>query len=611
MTPSYVFDQRRRIWLRPAATHGFKYSDGEVVEEHLLKALRGCNDIRCVSTELRRYVHDWPSEYHLSPTRHNLLRFLRIGPEHNILELGCGCGAMTRFLAESGANVTAVEGSVRRAQIAAERCRDLPNARIVCDNLMKFESDQHFDFVTLIGVLEYAPCYIPSEDPIVACLEQASLFLVPHGILILAIENQLGLKYFNGCAEDHLGLPYYGVHDLYRDNEPATFGRVELEKKHDMAGFSSRRFYYPFPDYKLPRVIFSEDAFSAPGFDAAALLGGLAARNASGEFHPNFHENLAWRPIVENELLPQLANSFLVLAARSEEAFLNLDADFLACVYTPERIPAFATETLFRYRGASIFVEKRRLHPDLRVPEATLPQGRLIHSTDSVQAYVAGRPYLLELQYSLGRSEDIDSVIAWAADWLDLLLTNSSVAEDGTATLPSEWLDAIPQNFIRSPAGSLHRIDDEWSLQGAVPRAWLIIRGLVNALAMSPTSTALGILSLQELIQRIAVSRGIVLDRTAFQDAVEQESALLSLVYGRATEEKWLGSCLQQPATSHLAALMHENSQRRIAGMESEISRIKSTVSWQITKPVRLLANLPRHFRTWLESLSSNDRHDR
>ncbi len=608
MTSAYIFDPRLRIWLHPTSTHSFEYSDGEAFEERLLTELRGCNDNRCVSTELRRYVHDWPSEYHLSPTRHNLLRFLRIGPEHNILELGCGCGAMTRFLAESGANVTAVEGSVRRAQIAAERCRDLPNARIVCDNLTNFESDQHFDFVTLIGVLEYAPCYIPSEDPIAACLKQASLFLAPHGILILAVENQVGLKYFNGCAEDHLDLPYYGVHGLYHGSEPVTFGRVELERKHDMAGLPCRRFYYPFPDYKLPRVILSDDAFSAPGFDAAALLGGLAARNTSGESHPNFHENLAWRPILENGLLPQLANSFLVLAARSDKAFRKLGMDWLACAYTSERLPAYATETRFCYRNASIFVEKRRMHSDFQLPEATLPKGQLSHYGESVQAYVVGHPYLLELQYRLARNEGVDSVIVWAADWLDVLLDNSSVSEDGTATLPGEWLDAVPHNFIRGPAGLLHRIDDEWALQGGISRTWVVIRGLFHALGMSPASNTLGVLSMRELLQRTAASRGIVLDQTAFQEAVEKESALHTLVYGGDNESyrQLLSRCLQQPVASYSATLMHEKFHYRLTGMENEIRRIKSTVSWQITKPLRLLANLPRHLLTWLPKKSSS-----
>jgi 16S rRNA A1518/A1519 N6-dimethyltransferase RsmA/KsgA/DIM1 with predicted DNA glycosylase/AP lyase activity len=83
---------------------------------------------------------------------------------------------MTRYLGETGATVIAVEGSLRRAEIAAERCRDLRNVSVYCDNLIQFEAEGHFDIVTLIGVLEYAPCFISSEDPVGACLAAARCF---------------------------------------------------------------------------------------------------------------------------------------------------------------------------------------------------------------------------------------------------------------------------------------------------------------------------------------------------------------------------------------------------------------------------------------------------
>ncbi len=212
-TRQYSFDPGSRIWATPCH-NDITYSDGDVVEQGLLKALRQCVDVGCTSDEIRAHIVDWPSEYHLSQVRHNLLRPFAFKPADRILELGCGCGAITRYLGECGATVVAVEGSHRRATIAAERCRDLPNVSVYCDNIIDFQSHEPFDYVMMIGVLEYSPLFGGTDDPVKHCLQRARSFLKEGGTLFVAIENKLGLKYFSGCHEDHVGTPYFGINDL-------------------------------------------------------------------------------------------------------------------------------------------------------------------------------------------------------------------------------------------------------------------------------------------------------------------------------------------------------------------------------------------------------------
>lgn len=50
----------------------------------------------------------------------------------DILEIGAGCGAITRYLGECGGNVLALEGS-QDAAIARARTRDLQNVTVVSD----------------------------------------------------------------------------------------------------------------------------------------------------------------------------------------------------------------------------------------------------------------------------------------------------------------------------------------------------------------------------------------------------------------------------------------------------------------------------------------------
>ncbi len=158
---NYLWDERFRLFRR-STLNEVAYSDG--AEGRLLSVISQATDCGTFSAELAEAIDDWPSEYHLSRARHCLVRPLGIRAGSKVLELGCGCGAVTRYLGEIGANVVAVEGNLARARVAAERNRDLPNVRVVVDDLLLFETEETFDWVVLIGVLEYAAVFCTSPE---------------------------------------------------------------------------------------------------------------------------------------------------------------------------------------------------------------------------------------------------------------------------------------------------------------------------------------------------------------------------------------------------------------------------------------------------------------
>ena len=107
----------------------------------------------------------------------------------------------------------------------------------VCDDLLQFVDHTHYDWVLLIGVLEYAPVFSDEPEPVQHYLRTAKQHLAAQGRLVVAIENRLGLKYFNGCTEDHVGTAYFGLHDMYGPKTPVTFGRRELTEQMQQTGF--------------------------------------------------------------------------------------------------------------------------------------------------------------------------------------------------------------------------------------------------------------------------------------------------------------------------------------------------------------------------------------
>src|ERR1022692_33542 len=94
---NYLWDERAHLFRR-STINGFEYPDGADAEARLLGVVSQAKDRGTFSPELAGAISDWPSEYHLSRARHCLVRPLGIRAGDKVLELGCGCGAVTRYL---------------------------------------------------------------------------------------------------------------------------------------------------------------------------------------------------------------------------------------------------------------------------------------------------------------------------------------------------------------------------------------------------------------------------------------------------------------------------------------------------------------------------------
>ncbi|MEJ1354017.1 MAG: class I SAM-dependent methyltransferase [Candidatus Sedimenticola sp. (ex Thyasira tokunagai)] len=589
MKSPYILDSSINVMMRLGMDF-FDYSDGDVVELWLLEIIEKASNISASSPELTSAIFDWPSEYHLSSARHNLLRPFGIGPEHNVLELGCGCGAMTRYLGETGATVIAVEGSKRRAQIAAARCRDLPNVTIYCDNLIDFMCEEKFDFVTLIGVLEYAPKFIKQENPVADCLRHARSFLKEDGALMLAIENQFGLKYLNGCPEDHVGTSYYGVNDLYGDSDPVTYGRHAISELLDATGLLRQEFFYPFPDYKLPGVILSGDILADARLNVADLLIHNTGRCYPETHHRAFAENLAWRVAIRNRMLPDLANSFLILARENKDG--HRKADWLAKMYNRGyRHPCYRLEsTITADTTGNLVVRKQKSFPTASVLENAWLRHAIADSN-----YTSGNLLVGRIHDAMAREAGLDELSASFAPWLKFLIANVSKDEEGEKILPGNFVDCIPANLLETAIGELYYIDAEWVSSEPIPLSWTVMRGIFNSFIGCLENHKVAGMTYRQLIIEIARRSGVVLDEADLALAARLEQRLIDQCFLVTNGRKLFANSLDESfqgqirLSAHIPKLRYE-----LTAHKFELSRIKSTVSWQITKPLRLLAFLWR-----------------
>ena len=131
--------------------------------------------------------------------------------------------------------------------------------------------------------------------------------LKENGKIVIAIENKLGLKYFAGCKEDHTGRYFEGIEGYPTAKGVCTFGRNELEEMIKECGYIKTTFYYPYPDYKLPKVIYSDDFLPKMG----ELNDNIC--NYDGKRMILFDDTKVFDSIIKENLFPYFSNSFLVI----------------------------------------------------------------------------------------------------------------------------------------------------------------------------------------------------------------------------------------------------------------------------------------------------------
>lgn len=313
------------------------YSDG-VVEDHILELVKTYSQEEYPQVIARE--QDWAVMYHLSHERENILSWYPFVPGAKVLEVGSGCGAVTGAVSALASSVTCIDLSRKRSMVNAVRHKESHNLKICLGNYQDVEKDLEcdFDYATLIGVFEYGKGYIGGDQPYHGFLTGVMRHVRPGGKLLIAIENQFGLKYWAGCREDHVGTYFEGLEGYQNTSGVRTFSRPELIRIIESCGYTDYKFYYPYPDYKFPRVIYSDEYLPRTGelnqnicnFDRDRLV--------------LMDEGKVYDQILKNELFSLYSNSFFVEITKPGEE-KNQSEHVIYTKYSSGRAPQFSIQT--------------------------------------------------------------------------------------------------------------------------------------------------------------------------------------------------------------------------------------------------------------------------
>jgi len=469
------------IWAKADAEERsfIDYTDGDSTEARVRARVEAADDRSVYSEQLDQAWGDWALEYHLGSRRSNIYRGLNLSSVKTVLEVGCGCGAITRFLGEQGFRVDAIEGTPNRAEIARLRTTDLDNVQIVCSNYHELVLPvERYDLVVFTGVLEYSGAYAPEgvspEAQLKTTLQHAQAALSDGGQILIAIENRTGFKYLAGANEDHLNVPNIG---LFSYPEPQskqitrgirTWSKREWSVMLDEFGFAAYEFCYPFPDYKVPDAILSEHFLNTAVYPDQ-VLGGIQSRDYVSLWEPKLPEPLFWRTAAQTGSLDEYANSFLIVVGNAgDKISQTIDFDFVRFA-SLSRKPAYRLQIEKKQDEAEV----RRFPLSVAEPGEELSNPVVTQVCIDRELFVDGQ--VLEQIWRQALSV-VPSYLELAAHlraysgWLDTLLAQGA----------DQFVDAVPGNIVVDHDEVWHLIDQEWHSLNHISKEKILFRALFH-----------------------------------------------------------------------------------------------------------------------------------
>lgn len=460
------------------------YSDGDIEDVLLDAAQNNYIDKLLLSS------NNWAVLYHCSDIRENLLEWYPFKKNASLLEIGSGCGALTGLFARKVKNVTCIELSERRTLINAYRNQKYDNIEIMLGNFQDIEIREKYDYITLIGVWEYAGHYIDGEEPYRNMLKILKKYLKDDGKLLIAIENKTGLKYWNGAPEDHTNKLYSGLNDYLGERTVCTFSKPEIENMLKEVGFIAYKFYYPNPDYKLPDTIYSDDRLPEVG----------EIRNYRKDYSAprmyNFNDAVVADQICHDGMYPYFANSFLIECGKN-------CSDVVYAKYSRLRKEQYRIATIMSKEGDVFKVHKKALNTKAKehikntaentigdLPCLNSVDGRM-HGEELITDFIQGQSmdsYLY--QYRKDVAEFINQVKKMIQTYLsynegemiDFYMTPEFESLFGVVDVKNARcyketnIDTIFSNLILKEDGKMYCIDNEWVFDFPIPFEFTIWR---------------------------------------------------------------------------------------------------------------------------------------
>ena len=600
------------------------YSDGPI-EDEMLEIAQSYS-----RNEYNKMIADkknWAILYHYSHIRENIFSGISISQTDSVLEIGAGCGAVTGALARTAGKVKCVDLSMKRSLVNAYRHREYENLEIVVGNFKDIEKslEEKFDVITLIGVFEYAVSYTGGTNPYEEFLGIIKKHLKEEGRIIIAIENKFGLKYFAGAQEDHTGRYFEGIEGYKNTAYARTFSHVELKKIFKNVDFDKWKFYYPYPDYKFPLKMFSDDYL--PGIGELNMNDYV---NFDRERLVLFDELAVYGNLIRDKMYPYFANSFLIVLGETELE------ERIYSKFSNDRAPQFNIVTEIAMRDnkkvvrkipcssesiphvKSIYSWSEKLGKRFEKSGVKVNHCELVNDT-AILDYVTGRTFESMLDNCIveGNNEEFYRLLSLymtkveeiydakpfkSCEDFEKVFGEVELEEDLVATKELD-IDMIFPNIIEED-GKWVVIDYEWTFDFLIPIKFLYYRATRSYIIHSPHRKSFCGDCLMKVfgISELEAEQFEKMEHHFQTNYTLENYQALHLMYNRFGKECIpIDECLRSKENeknmfAEIQTLSTEI-QRLNEKVQVEVTKnmeLQNSTSWKLTRPLRGLVNLLR-----------------
>lgn len=553
------------------------YTDGyveiKILEILKKQKLKGYNKFPL----LEEYIIDWPTEYHFSWVRQNILKPISFSMDDVVLELGGGTGIISEYVIDKVNKLITIEGTEIRAKSIATRCSNFDNIDIIVANFLKLDlieifGENSFSKILLIGVLEYVPKFEGEKntDAINKLLTVCRKLLKPDGELIIAIENKIGLKYLLGREEDHVSIKHYGTQSLYKKNDVVTFTKKQLTDRLNNIGFKHIDYYYPFPDYKLPKVIIREGLnLESPESKEliASLLSGIETRNYSDNFHEKLLEDRILSNFIEDEILGNISNSFLFVAKNDK---IDEKKPPFLYYFSTSRKYQFSNEIIFSNTEEGILVSKKW--------NGKSTNNKLLQhiSSDEIEYLLESGKLLSDVLNDYYLLDDKENYSIMFYRWLDLLIKQIEKFDNS--------FDLLPINTILDKNDNLMFFDyNEWKTKNK-----FTIPQIVKRYVLMNENHLIWLLGVQKNIDDFVI---LLLKNTKIKienfDDLKEVEIIHNYIKDHILKKDYLNS------NNKLLGVLEPNIKKRFA---INVPPIIHSFNRQITKPLNLIKKTKKKY---------------
>jgi 2-polyprenyl-3-methyl-5-hydroxy-6-metoxy-1,4-benzoquinol methylase len=373
----------------------------------------------------------------------NLLRGLEIHPDADVLELGCGWGTLTRYLAQHARHVDAVASDPGHADLTAARVSGLDNVNVFVGTLEDLAGGEGYDLV-VIGDVESLGWDAADAQAVQRDLRSIASHLRTGGALVLAADNRLGVKVLAG-GTDRPPTSLAGGGSLPRALR--KFQPRELESLAESSGLSTSTFAV-FPDRWSPRVVMDLESLRVNAPTMITRLPVFPSPDGSPALPRVADEQQLWRSWVSRNMAADVANAFLVIATKGNGTPLWPDKRLATYWSSGRKAAKSAENAVLLSSDGTVHVERRALIGDLSQDVS------LVRFNPHDESVVEGKEFV----DAIASASDLAAVGSLLEKWTSLM---DSRANSDSAVL---W-DLVPHNLVLVST-AVHAIDQEWVLAG-------------------------------------------------------------------------------------------------------------------------------------------------